>query len=368
ARGGNASADPTFYGDDAVLAYRTPADERDVPALRPTVTTNAGSADGAALPDEDLNTALTVRTPADGSPAWIQLAFAEPITVRALSLASRGSGVPFGRVLAGDDASHLRTIVTLPGAQQYRPSSVRTYSVPETRARIIRLELTSAPPSPAAVMSQAPTQPAREYVITELVPHTGARVHRWEEKAGFNFLFEYESSPTPAPPVTSIVSRADVVDLTARMKPDGTLDWDVPAGRWTACTSGRSRRTAKRPGFHSSRSRTRCSTRSRWTSRWASSGSDRSIPGTCTTRTCAARRRRPTCTASRSWRRSRGPAAVTSRRTRSRRSATTGSHRGSTGWSSTRRRISRSTRSPATRWSARTSIGTSPGPSRPRRS
>ncbi|PYP79169.1 MAG: glycoside hydrolase [Gemmatimonadetes bacterium] len=245
ARGGNASADPTFYGDDAVLAYRTPADERDVPALRPTVTTNAGAADGAALLDDDLNTALTVRPPADGSPAWIQLAFAEPITVRALSLASRGSGVPFGRVLAGDDASHLRTIVTLPGAQQYRPSSVRTYSVPETRARIIRLELTSAPPSPAAVMSQAPTQPAREYVITELVPHTGARVHRWEEKAGFNFLFEYESSPTPAPPVTSIVSRADVVDLTARMKPDGTLDWDVPAGRWTIMRFGRSLTGAK---------------------------------------------------------------------------------------------------------------------------
>src|SRR5205809_2110478 len=59
ARGGNASADPTFYGDDAVLAYRTPADERDVPALRPTVTTNAGAADGAALLDGALNTALT---------------------------------------------------------------------------------------------------------------------------------------------------------------------------------------------------------------------------------------------------------------------------------------------------------------------
>jgi hypothetical protein len=77
------------------------------------------------------------------------------------------------------------------------------------------------------------------------VPHTAGRVHRWEEKAGFNFLFEYESSPHPAMPATSTIARADVVDLTSRMKPDGTLDWDVPAGRWTVMRFGRSLTGAK---------------------------------------------------------------------------------------------------------------------------
>ncbi len=246
-RGGNASADPTFYGDDAVIAFRTPADERDVAALRPTVTTNAGTVDGSALLDDDLNTALTVQPPAGGAPAWIDLTFAEPITVRALSIASRGSGVPFGRVLASESTggAGFHTILTLPGAQQYRPSSVRTYDVPETRARVLRLELTGAPSSPAEVMSQAPSRPAREYAITEFVPYTAGRVHRWEEKAGFNFLFEYESQPTLAQPATSVVPRAEVVDLTSRMRPDGTLDWDVPAGRWTVMRFGRSLTGAK---------------------------------------------------------------------------------------------------------------------------
>ncbi|MFL5619964.1 MAG: glycosyl hydrolase [Gemmatimonadaceae bacterium] len=246
-RGGNTSADPTFYGDDAVIAYRTPADERDVAAMRPTVRTNAGSVDGAALLDDDLNTSFTVQPPPDGGPAWIQLTFAEPITVRAVSLASRGSGIPFGRVLASEntDGVHFRTILTLPGAQQYRPSGVRTYDVPETKARVLRLEITGGPPSPADVMAQARPQPVREYVLTEFVPHTAGRVHRWEEKAGFNFLFEYESQPTPAQPATSVVPRADVVDLTSRMKPDGTLDWDVPAGRWTVMRFGRSLTGAK---------------------------------------------------------------------------------------------------------------------------
>jgi hypothetical protein len=247
-RGANPSSDPTFYGDDAVIAYRTPADERGIASLHPTVSTNAGSVDGSALLDDDLNSSLTVQPPPGGGPAWIQLTFAEPITVRALSIASRSGGIPFGRVLASEsaDAAGFRTILTLPGAQQYRPSGVRTYDVPETRARILRLELTGAAPSPAEVMAQTSRpQPAREYALTEFVPHTAGRVHRWEEKAGFNFLFEYESSPTPAQPATSILPRADVVDLTSRMRPDGTLDWDVPAGRWTVMRFGRSLTGAK---------------------------------------------------------------------------------------------------------------------------
>src|SRR5919107_4365316 len=224
ARGTAPSSDPTFYGDDAVIAYRTPADERDVAALRPTVTTHAGPVNGAALLDDDLNTSLTVQPATGGGPAWIQLAFAEPITVRALSLASRGSGIPYGRVLASTDGTRFHTLVTLPGAQQYRPFGVRTYAVRETTARVFRLELTGGPPSPAAVMAQAAPQPAREYVITEFIPHTDGPVHWWEEKAGVNLLFEYESSPTPAMPATSTIARDGVVDLTSRMRPDGTLD------------------------------------------------------------------------------------------------------------------------------------------------
>jgi len=34
------------------------------------------------------------------------------------------------------------------------------------------------------------------------------------------------------------VKTEDVVDLTSRLKPDGTLDWDVPAGRWTIVRTG----------------------------------------------------------------------------------------------------------------------------------
>src|SRR6185295_5512902 len=161
-----------------------------------------------------------------------QYEFAQPFTARAISIAGR-SGIPVGRVLASDNGVDFRTLVTMPGPQLYRGGVARTFSFAETTAKFYRIELPGAPLSPATVMSQAPSAPAKEYTLLEAVLHSGARVHRWEEKAGFSFLFEYESVPTPSTPISSIVSSTDVIDLTSKMNKDGTLNWDVPAGNWT---------------------------------------------------------------------------------------------------------------------------------------
>ena len=55
-----ATPDPTFYGDSAVVAYRTPDGETNMADLHPKVTTNNGPVDGTVLMDGDLNTSLTV--------------------------------------------------------------------------------------------------------------------------------------------------------------------------------------------------------------------------------------------------------------------------------------------------------------------
>ena len=54
-------------------------------------------------------------------------------------------------------------------------------------------------------------------------------VDRWQEKANYYSDFhdrdewmEYGSEPDPA----------DIIDLSGRMRPDGTLDWEVPLGNW----------------------------------------------------------------------------------------------------------------------------------------
>jgi hypothetical protein len=163
--------------------------------------------------------------------------FAQPFTARAISIAGRG-GIPVGRILASDNGVDFRTLVTLPGAQLYRGGLARTFAFAETTAKFYRIELTAAPLTPAIVMSQAPSAPAKEYALLEAVLHSGARVHRWEEKAGFSFLFEYESVPTPATPASSIIQQSDIVDLTGKMNKDGSLNWNVPAGNWTIMRMG----------------------------------------------------------------------------------------------------------------------------------
>jgi hypothetical protein len=242
-RGGE-PPDATYYGDSAVVAYPTPADEIRMQDRAPKATTNAGPIDATALMDDDLNSTLTLRPPEGGGAAWVQYEFAQPFPTRAITIAGRG-GIPTGRVLAGDDGVNFKTLVTLPGAQLYRGGTERTFAFPETSARFYRVELTGGSLGPAVIMAGAPAPAVSQYVLSEFVLYSGARVHRWEEKADFSYLFEYESVPTPAEPAAAEVPRGDVIDLTSKMAKDGSLNWDVPAGKWTILRMGFSLTGAK---------------------------------------------------------------------------------------------------------------------------
>ncbi|HYW48019.1 MAG TPA: glycosyl hydrolase [Bryobacteraceae bacterium] len=234
---GGAPPDPTYYGDSAVVAYRTPPEESRMADLHPKVTTNAGPIDATPLLDDDLNTALTIAAPEGGGPAWVQFEFAQPFRARSLSIAGRG-GIPVGRLLASDDGSGFRTLAVLPGPQGYRGGPARTFAFPEAAAKFYRVELSGAPLGPAAVMAQAPPLPAKEYVLTEAVLSSGARVNRWEEKAGFIVNNDFDSMSTPPVPASAAIRRDGIVDLTSKMAKDGSLNWDIPSGRWTILRMG----------------------------------------------------------------------------------------------------------------------------------
>ena len=250
--GGRGAPDPFYYGDSAVLAYRTPAEETAMQDAHPMATASSGPLDAAALQDDDLNTGVTIAAPEGGGPAWLQYEFARPFKARAISLAGTNRGIPVGRVLASDDGASFRTLVSMPGPQAYRAGTVRTFAFPETTARFYRVEMTAAPLTPAANMNQGPIVPAREFTLTEAVLDSAARVHRWEDKAAYSFLFEYESVPTPAVPASASIDRYSLVALTTKMAKDGSLmakdgslNWDVPAGKWTILRLGYSLTGAK---------------------------------------------------------------------------------------------------------------------------
>ena len=80
--------------------------------------------------------------------------------------------------------------------------------------------------------------PPTNYEIAELVLHSGARVNRFEEKAAFNPMPDLYQFATVNVPATEAIQKSSVLDLTAKMHPDGTLDWTPPAGKWVVLRFG----------------------------------------------------------------------------------------------------------------------------------
>ena len=133
---------------------------------------------------------------------------------------------------------NFRTIAVLPGAQLYRAGKVETISFPETSAKYFRLEFTGAPMKPAEVMAETTTLPDSVYTFSEIKLHTGARINRWEDKAGFYHLFNYEPVESGEVSPSSVIDPSAVIDLTSKMLPDGSIEWKVPAGNWTIMRFG----------------------------------------------------------------------------------------------------------------------------------
>lgn len=235
---------PKFYRDTRVLAFRTPDAEVNLDAALPNVAASSGPIDGKAFSDGSYAKAVTIVPPEDGGPAWVQYEFEKPVTMRAFTVAG-DAGIPVGRIAASEDGENFHTLVSLPGAQLYRQGRVRTFAVPETTARLFRLEMTGAPIRPAETMSEAAPQSAERYSLLEWKLNSGARIHRGEEKAGFGHLFEYDTVVGPNVPAAAAIARKSVIDLTSQLSSDGTLAWNVPEGRWTVMRLGYSLTGAK---------------------------------------------------------------------------------------------------------------------------
>lgn len=239
----------SFYADAAVIAYRAPASDVPLEQLQPNVTSSAGTIDGTRLMDGDLSQVMSLSM--EEEIPWIQYSFATAQRIQALTIAASRSGGrggigPQGWLEVSEDGKAFRKIADLPhdgAAKQqtisFPPSSARYFRVlfmrskHETRPDLFRIE------SPKSLE------------IAELVLHTAARVNRFEDKAGWGGqTFDsstglyHDARPITEEDSTPLVAKRDVipishiVDLTERLRPDGSLTWTPPAGRWVVLRLG----------------------------------------------------------------------------------------------------------------------------------
>ncbi len=242
--GGEAEKAPEFYADAAVVAFRLPDNDQSLLALQPKITSSAGSFKLADLTDGDVKTSTFLPGVA-GKQSWIQYEFAKPETIQALTIVGGGAQMMMGpdrdsRLLeASDNGQVYRKVIDIPSgslAQKtlaFAPTTAKyfrfVWNIPEPRP------MPSIPGMP--LMGNAPQGPVGSQVA-ELVLYTGSRVNRFEEKAAFVAASNLYTTPTPEISAKDVVKSADVVDLTAMMKPDGSLSWTPPAGKWTILRLG----------------------------------------------------------------------------------------------------------------------------------
>jgi len=234
---------PPYYCDTKVIAYRVAEPETQFQDVRPRVTSSALGVDLSPLQDRDLTRTVSIPLPADGNPASIQFEFPEPLPARSLTLAGKGGGqfgpspIPVGKFEASQDGVHWTTLVVLPGpGHSLANFPVVTYAFPEFTARLFRLQMTAPDQGPLAAIFHLPSPRAIDLAEVEIssTPH----VNRWQEKAAFGNMFEYETVGTPPVLDTQSIRRQDVLDLTTKMGPDGSLIWDVPPGKWMILRMG----------------------------------------------------------------------------------------------------------------------------------
>jgi (4-O-methyl)-D-glucuronate---lignin esterase len=236
----------TFYADAKVVAYRlSDADAEPAPAK---VSIPSGPIEGAGLADGVIADVVQLPAPSAEPTSWVRFDYGQPVTVRGVTVAlsahprSFFDTSPQARLEVSDDGTAFRTVSPVVAG----PFNEHTTALAPVAARTFRVVFLAPAPSrpPAFLSGMAPgaalpfppggagAGSAQTLPLAELVLHTGAVVHRFEEKAGFATVPDYYAIATPPVEPALAIAKDGVVDLTARLRPDGTLYWTPPTGRW----------------------------------------------------------------------------------------------------------------------------------------
>jgi hypothetical protein len=241
---------PQFYADAAVVAFRVPSGASGISREQAKITTNGEGLDPAILSDGDLEKTTKVPFPTAGSDSWIQFEYPAPRTIYAVTFVTKDpgfiqefvSGVPEKTLDASDDGQNFRKVVSLSGAR----APENTISFDPVTAKYFRITFKHTPPPPTPPWAEGmdlssfgppPTVPT-SYEVAELVLHPDPRVNHFEEKAAFVPAPDLYQFATPQFPGDMAIQKSDVVDLTSKMGPDGTLDWTPPEGKWVVLRFG----------------------------------------------------------------------------------------------------------------------------------
>lgn len=230
---------PQLYRDQIVIAFRVSEDEI-LPT--PLIASSGGEINTDALSDGFYEVSA-ISLPAakeEGGISWISFDYGKPVTVRGLVLATLARGPVLFKLESSNDGINWSDT----GSKIFRGSIVRTNSVDNVNARYFRFVSIKQPPAQPRGWSRwgGQTPPPPEIIdISELVLLGTPTVHSFETKAAFWGEREeggYFQLPSGSAGTEHAVKNSEVIDLTDKFQPDGTLSWTPPAGKWIVLRIG----------------------------------------------------------------------------------------------------------------------------------
>lgn len=241
-----------YYRDLFVVAFPVTGGS---PAPKVTASSQRPDMTAARAVDGDANTfwvsigAERGEGPKTDKPEWIQLEYADEQELAGVTIAGRpGYGPRDGKVQLSQDGTTFTAAGRFTDASKDKEITVK---FPPQKARFLRISvLASHDPK----FADAP----RNVQIVEVTalgpqgPLTASagkpRIRNWEAK-GMHKTLHFsapDSTPLlnddPSTPGEVEARLADVIDLSDKFAPDGTLTWNAPAGSWQilrfGCTIG----------------------------------------------------------------------------------------------------------------------------------
>jgi alpha-L-rhamnosidase len=235
--------DPTFYADTVVLAYRLPESESNWPAPKAKISSSDPSFSSAEVLDGDYGTSSDLKFEGDQDSAWIQLEYAQAFSARTFTIALPPPGsrqlpvLPSGELAYSQDGHSWTKLFSLPGSPQYAHLfGVRTFSFPPVSARFFRLTLNR--PQLTSDQSVRGITRAKAFPVAELTLGSAPRISFFEDKASFGTFVSTADTTTPEVAKNEAVAPPEVINLTGKMQPDGSLKWQVPEGQWAIVRMG----------------------------------------------------------------------------------------------------------------------------------
>ncbi|MBU6268162.1 MAG: glycoside hydrolase [Sphingomonadales bacterium] len=241
---------PQHYGDIRVLAFPAPAAAELVPVAAQDGFGKALAV--AGLADADLNAGVDLARGGAGENPTLVLDYGKPVTARTLSMFAPGAAMMFAgalynpRLEASDDGKAWRKVIDFETAQAtstygFAPVTARYFRAVFLPKQHVGIQMGAAAPGIAMggdlFAGMAKAFGSRPLTVGDFRLFGEARVDRFEAKAGFEVAQDYYALANPDDGASG-VAPASVIDLTGRMKPDGSLDWTPPKGTWRVVRFG----------------------------------------------------------------------------------------------------------------------------------